>query len=98
MGQASPAALAPSIIPSAGTCASSPDDLRRILQVVVSLHPIGARKWLERATGASPRTVDYWVEGRYLPRGNAALKIVAALRAEHEARGKLLQQFELDLR
>lgn len=92
----------PSITPSARTCASlpasTPEDLRRILQIVVSLHPSGTRKWLERATGASPRTVDYWVQGRYLPRGDAALKIVAALRAEHEARGKVLQQFELDLR
>jgi hypothetical protein len=98
MGQVSTAARAPSIVPSASSCAPSIDDLRQILQIVCTLHPNGARKWLERATGAAPRTVDYWVQGRYLPRGAAALKIVAALRAEHEARGKLLQQFELDLR
>jgi len=75
---------------------NSPDDLRRILQIVRSLHPSGTGKWLERATGKAPRTVDYWIAGRYLPRGDAALRIVAALRAEHEARGRLLQQFELD--
>ena len=81
----------------ARTCALSQGDLRQILQIVRSMYPSGAAKFLERATGAAPRTVDYWLQGRYLPRGDAALKIVTAVRAEHERRGRLLQQFELPL-
>jgi hypothetical protein len=70
-------------------------DLHQIVGTVLTLHPRGAAKWLQRITGKSPRTVKYWISGDYAPRGVDALKITAALRAELAEHQQRLQQFEL---
>lgn len=71
-----------------------PVDLRRILQIAITLHPFGIRKWLQRACEASPRTVDYWLKGQYLPSGAAALKLVRAIRADLAKFDSELKQYE----
>jgi hypothetical protein len=86
---------APSIAPDARTCTTSPADLHQIIATVVTLHPDGAAKWLQRVTGRAARTVKYWLAGDYSPRGKDTLKIAAALRAELADHQQRLQQFEL---
>jgi|GEM_PF-4710510 len=97
MRAVSSVALAPSIVPGARTCTSSNPDLHQIIGTVLSLHPRGTAKWLQRVTGRSTRTVKYWLSGRYQPRGRDTLKITAALRTDLAERQQRLQQFELQL-
>src|SRR5437764_87340 len=94
---ASRAVAAPSIVPAAIRCNSFPLSLQqKLLQVVLTLHPNGHRKWLQRTTGRSPRTCDYWLAGETVMGGAAVLAIVCALRAEIDRASDTLKQFELD--
>jgi hypothetical protein len=97
MGRASSPALAPSISIGARTCTFSSGDLHQIIGIVSTLHRKGAAKWLRRVTKRAPRTVKYWLSGEYAPRGDDALKIARALRAELDAERAKLEQFELNL-
>ncbi len=89
--------IAPSIVSSAKSCGNEPVELRDILALVRVIVPKPRGKWLERVTGAAPRTAEYWLQGKHEPRGRDVLAIVGALRAELEAHSHTLQQFELDL-
>jgi hypothetical protein len=95
MGESCTASLVQSMAVGARTCTFSSRDLHQIIGQVVLLHRRGAAKWLQRVTGRSERSVKYWLCGRYGPRGNDALKIVAALRTELAERQRALEQFEL---
>lgn len=92
-------ARAPSIVPVAIRCniLSAPLQ-RKLIGVVVTLHPRGHRKWLQRVTGKAPRTCDYWLTGETAMGGDAFMAITAKLREEIDAANAALQQFELDLR
>jgi len=92
-------ARSPSIVPAATRCnVSSPALQRKLIGIVLSLHPQGHRKWLQRVTKRSPRTCDYWLAGETDMGGDAFMAITGALRAEIEGASRELQQFELDLR
>lgn len=90
-------ARAPSIAPPARTCGIQSPDLRKIFSMVRTIVPKPHGKWLQTATGAAPRTVEYWMQGRYQPRGAEALAIVRALREQLAAHQQTLEQFSLDL-
>lgn len=91
-------ARSPSIVPSEATFGNSDGDFRNIIAVVKSMVPKGTGKWLERVTQKDQRTCEFWLQGKYQPRGESQRRIVRALRDLVEHRAKLLQQFELDLR
>lgn len=82
----------------ARTCGNSTGELRNIFALVRTIVPKPRGKWLERVTDCSPRTAEYWLQGKHHPRGGETLAIVRALRVELERHTRLLQQFELDLR
>lgn len=48
-------------------------------------------------TGASLRTVRYWLAGKHAPQGLAALRLLRALRAELNKRQAYIEQLELPL-
>lgn len=91
-------AASPSIAPTEATFGNQADDFRKILALVRLMVPTGTGKWLERVTGKDQRTTEFWLQGKYQPRGESQRRIVRELRALMEQRAKLLQQFELDLR
>lgn len=88
---------APSITPSEATFGNRNGDFRNIICVVRSIVPKGTGKWLERVTGKDQRTTEFWLQGKYQPRGESQRLIVRALRAEIERHQRTLQQFEMDL-
>lgn len=75
---------------------SNPSLQRKLIAVVVSIHPKGHRKWLQRVTGKAPRTCDYWLAGQTQMEGDAFAAVVAQLRVEIDAHNDTLRQFELD--
>lgn len=97
MPSVSEAALAPSISPAA-TCGSEfANQWQRILCEAEHCWPRHTAKRLASITGAGVRTCYRWLAGKAQPKSERTLAILAELRREHEARGKFLQQFELDL-
>ena len=82
---------------SAKSCGNSKPELRKIFGLVRTVVPKPRGKWLERVTGAKPRTAEYWLQGKHQPRGNDAIRIVRALRAKLAEHQRTLEQFELEL-
>jgi len=72
---------------------------QRILDEAKLYWPRNTAKELSSITGKSPRTVYRWYapKRRQPPDAAVLLKIVAAMRADWVARGKMFEQFEFDL-
>jgi hypothetical protein len=67
-------------------------------QILVQVRFTWPRKTAEQlssVTGSSVRTCYRWLAGVTEPDAPEALAILSALRDEHDRRGRLLQQFEL---
>lgn len=84
--------------PTARTCGNSKPELRKIFSLVRTIVPKPHGKWLQKVTGAAPRTTEYWLSGRYQPRGDQTFAIVQALRSALDEHSRTLEQFELGLR
>ena len=97
MGQVETIPLVPSIDAGASSCTPFSPELHQIFATLRTVHRAGAAKWLQRVTGRAPRTVKYWLAGKYAPKGKDAIRISRALRAELDAHSATLRQFELDL-
>ena|SRR3990167_1122891 len=97
MPSLSGAALAPSIAPTATSGSKFATQWQRILCEAEHCWPRHTAKRLASITGAGVRTCYRWLAGRAQPSSERTLAIVAELRREHEARGKFLEQFVLDL-
>lgn len=72
---------------------------QRILDEAKLYWPRDTAKKLSGITGRSPRTCYRWYSKRHRqpPKSSELLAIVAAMRAEWSARGKMFEQFEFDL-
>jgi hypothetical protein len=69
-------------------------------QILVQVRFSWPRKTAERLshiTGSGVRTCYRWLAGGAEPGAPEVLAILSALRDEHAARGRMLQQFELNL-
>lgn len=99
MRESLPIAASPSIIGAATSGRNSGSPWQGILHVVRKTHGKQSAAWLRRVTGAGGRTAYGWIKRprpRSRPNAERTLAILAALKAEHDARGRLLQQFEFD--
>lgn len=97
MHESDSVSLVPSSRASEATFGTFSPDFRNIMGLVRTIVPKGTGKWLERVTGRDQRTTEFWLQGKYQPRGESQRRIVRALRAEIDQQQKLLKQFEFEI-
>lgn len=87
--------LHPSIVAAASSGSNFTISWQQILVQIRFSWPRKTAQRLCSITGASLRTCYRWLAGEAEPSAVETLAILSALRDEHAARGRLLQQFEL---
>jgi len=98
MSQVESIARAPSIVPADRTVSEFANPWQRILAEAAQYWPRYTAKHLARITGKSTRTCYRWLADLREPDASDLIAIINAMRAEWTQRGRIFEQFNLDLR